>query len=298
MSKRETTATMRISAMLPYFGGKRNMADEIVREIGPHSCYWEPFCGSLAVLFSKDKVSSETINDLHHDVVNLAFILSSKWAPDLFERLQRTSFCEPLFRECRAKLSECRCDNDTDRAYCFFVESWMGRNGVAGTRAANTAFCVRYTSNGGDPAIRFASAVDSIPAWHDRLRRVAILERDAFELLDRIEDKAGTVIYADPPYLVKGAQYLHDFADADHQRLADLLRRFEKTRVVVSYYDHPELARLYPGWTNRRIEVTKAMVNQGMRDKAGAAKATEVLLINGESFVERQDGGLFGEPSS
>jgi DNA adenine methylase len=88
------------------------------------------------------------------------------------------------------------------------------------------------------------------------------------------------VIYADPPYLKKVAKYKHDFAEPDHKRLADVLRRFKKTRVVVSYYDHPRLAELYPGWRLRHIVATKSLVNSGMRDETGATKAAEVLLIN------------------
>jgi len=59
--------------------------------------------------------------------------------------------------------------------------------------------------------------------------------------------------------------------------------------VVVSYYDHPRLAELYPGWTKVSIEVSKALAHQGRRG-ANDKKAIECLLINGESFTT---GGLF-----
>jgi DNA adenine methylase len=278
--------------MLPYFGGKRTLAPEIVQELGPHKAYWEPFCGSLAVLFAKEPCSHETVNDLNGNVVNLAMVVACpQRGPDLFQRLLHTTFCEHLFNRCRERLAQDEEVCPEDRAYCFFVESWMARNGVAGTRSANAAFCVRFTSNGGDPAMRFRNAVDSIPEWHKRLRNAWILNRNAFELIERIEDKAGTVIYADPPYIEKGASYLHDFADDDHVRLAELLARFRETRVVVSYYDHPQLDSLYPGFTKRPLKATKAMVNQGMRGSKGATAAPEVLLINGRSFVT--GGGLF-----
>lgn len=37
--------------------------------------------------------------------------------------------------------------------------------------------------------------------------------------------------------------------DDDHARLAKELLRFKRARVVVSYYDDPRLAELYPDWT-------------------------------------------------
>jgi DNA adenine methylase len=129
--------------------------------------------------------------------------------------------------------------------------------------------------------------VESIPAWHYRLAGVTILNRDAFGILERIEDKKGTAIYVDPPYLVKGAKYIHDFADGDHERLAELLKRFKQSRVVVSYYAHPKLAELYPGWQRHEINVSKAMSHAGGRGEKDI-RATEVLLVNDNSSA-----GLF-----
>lgn len=145
---------------------------------------------------------------------------------------------------------------DLQRAQDYFLTSWLGRNGVAGTSSYNQGFCRRFTKNGGHAATRFTSAVASIPAWRRRMRAVTILSECGIGLIKRIEDANGVVIYVDPPYFVKGADYVHDFTHDDHTRLALALRRFTRTRVVVSYYDHPRIAELYPGWTARRIEVT------------------------------------------
>ena len=43
-------------------------------------------------------------------------------------------------------------------------------------------------------------------------------------------------IYCDPPYLEKGAEYVHDFCAGDHQRLAKALSRFAKARVVLGAF--------------------------------------------------------------
>jgi DNA adenine methylase len=115
---------------------------------------------------------------------------------------------------------------------------------------------------------------------------VQVLNDDPFDMIGKIEDAARSVIYIDPPYLKKGAKHVHDFEWLDHRRLAKLLARFQKTRVVVSYYEHPDLAALYPGWTKREVYTTKAMTSQGQRDTTGKAEqAPEVLLINGPSLA-------------
>ncbi|AMV24561.1 D12 class N6 adenine-specific DNA methyltransferase [Gemmata sp. SH-PL17] len=269
---------MNITALAPWYGSKRTLAARIIHQLGPHSVYWEPFCGSMAVLLAKDPSRQETVNDLHNDLINLARIVADpKLAPDLEWRLRRTLVHEGLYRETVTWLKDPAADQEgVERAYRYFVRSWMGMNGVAGT-SVRSNFARRFTSNGGCPAVRFAAAVDSLPWWHQRLRTVAIYQGDGIDLCTKVEDKAGTVIYLDPPYLKKSDDYQHDFTDPDHARLATAIGRFKHTRCVVSYYDHPKLAELYPGWGKIAIPVHRAMANAS-RSMRGTAP--EVLLVN------------------
>lgn len=314
---------MKIKALAPWFGSKRNLALEIVAEMGPHRAYWEPFCGSMAVLLAKPRASHETVADLNGDLVNLAAVIKDPvLGPKLYRRLRRAVMTETLLNEAKAKAN----DDPLDRAEAFWVKSWVGRNGTAGTLDYNAHLCVRWTPTGGHGGIRFQNAVMSIPAFRRRLRDVLVLERDAFEVIPRIDDAVGVMIYVDAPYVSKAARYVHDDdvrpvpVDDDewktarswagvhaptlnparaawHKCLADRLQRFQQARVIVSYYDHPMLDELYVGWTKRCFEVSKAMAHQGKRGECDT-RATEVLFINGPSLVERRaDRSLFAEAS-
>lgn len=280
----------KIKAIAPWFGGKRTLAPIVVEELGDHSAYWEPFCGGLAVLMAKPESSHETVNDLHGDLINLARVIADDTkGPELHRKLLKVLTVEDLLRDYDAKVRHSEYHSDTpdvERAVAFFVSSWMGRNGYCGLKKSERGrtVAVRWTPNGGHGGQRFASAVDSIPAWHNRLRRTLILRRDAFDLLARIDDVSNVAIYVDPPYLVKSDSYLHDLTPEDHVRLAAALARFRSARVVVSYYEHPRLADLYPGWTKRTFDVAKNTGHTQHRGKAGK-RATEVLLINGPSRV-------------
>lgn len=291
ISSGASSSDMKVRAIAPWFGGKRNLAPKIIELLGPHRAYWEPFCGSMAVLLAKEPSSMETVNDLHGDLINLARVLQNEeTALDLYCRLNRTLMCEPLHREAAERYKErgyhAPCDKpDVDRAYDYFLCAWIGRNGAAGIQSYSQGFCVRYTSEGGSSTRRWQSVIASVPAWHRRLMNVAILQRDAFGVLDRIADSTDTAIYVDPPYLAKGAKYIHDFEDTDHDRLAAVLRRFEHARIVLSYYDHPRLSDLYDGWRRLTFDVAKATAHQN-RLGTNKTRATEVLLIN-------QEGGLF-----
>lgn len=110
---------------------------------------------------------------------------------------------------------------------------------------------------------------------------------DAFSLLAKIEDEPGTVIYCDPPYFDIGCRYMHDFRDSDHGRLATVLRKFRRARVVLSYYEHERLPELYSGWTKVNLHRHK---NLHVQNRRGASKsiAPEVLLLNGPRLGERK----------
>lgn len=277
---------MVLKSLVPWFGAKRTLAPKIVRLLGKHTAYWEPFCGSMAVLMAKPPCRNESVNDLHGDLINLAKVIQHpQLGPALYRRLRRVLMCEDLVREAKTRVRHGPLMPPLQRAFYYFIDAWLGRNGVAGTHSTNGGFSRRFTDRGGSSAVRLASAVRSIPAWRKRLSRVTILRCDAFEILGRICDQPGMAIYCDPPYLEKGARYMHDFTDVDHDRLAASLHRFRRARIVLSYYEHDRLEELYPDWTRHRIEVTKKMTHAGHQGRRGSAKqkVVEVLLTNWDS---------------
>lgn len=279
------TQRMKIKAILPYFGGKRNLAPQIVEVIGDHKVYWEPFCGSMAVLMLKPPCEMETVNDLHGDLINLAKVIQDKELGfRLYDKVSRTLYAEDFFRESKDRWlkEETNGQPDIDRAYDYFVVSWMGLNGVSGTKRCNYQFALRWCRGGGQGARRWRSVIESVPAWHKRLANVVILRRDAFEIIDNIKDARETVIYCDPPYFEKSNKYVHDFLPEDHERLAKSLRRFNEARVIVSYYDDTRLEGLYEGFDKIEIAANYASLRNATRGKKKKPRKqqVEVLLVN------------------
>lgn len=269
---------MKVTAIAPWAGCKRLQAKRILDACGPHNAWWEPFGGGISLLLVKPRSRVEVINDLHGDVTNLARVVADpKLGAMLYRRLRRVLFCQTLHREAQEALKGVT--DPLERAYLYFIKAWMSWGGVAGSRRAANRMSIHYTYNGGHQGKRFHSAVESIPEWRRRLRGVTILTMDAFELLQKIEDAEGTVIYCDPPYLVNKMDYEHDFSSLDHIQLAQALHRFHHSRVVVSYYAHPILDDLYPGWARYETEVTKAIAQIAKRESKRQT-ATEVLLVN------------------
>lgn len=274
-----------LSRLVPYFGakGRAEITRPIIDALGPHRAYWEPCCGGLGVLFAKPPCPMETINDLNGDLINLARVVADDrlWQV-MYRRCVRTMMHETLFKEAAHMVRQPRTDDapDVERAIAYYIVAWQGRSGVVGTKSYNHGFSARYTKNGGHAGTRWLTAVESIAAHHQRLRGVTIMQRDLFDLLERIEDAPGVAIYLDPPYVVKGASYLHDFEADDHAKLASAAQRFKRTRVVVSYYEHPLVRELYEGWRVREIEVGKSLVSASKRDGQNTTRATELVISN------------------
>lgn len=284
-----------ITALAPWAGSKRNMAPAIVGLLGGHELYVEPFAGSMAVLFRKPPSRMEIVNDLHRDLVNVARVLQSETAAEaLLRRLLYTLASEETWRAARRAVRRPYRGRlgDVDRAYHALVDWWLGRNGVAG--AVNSgSFCARFSASGGSGGVRWRTFVESVPFFCDRLAKVDVLHRDAFALIGALHDKPGLAVFADPPYVEKSVRYEHDFAEADHRRLAAELNRFERAKVVVSYYAHPLLDELYPADRWRRVypAVAKTMSNTTRKGKTGAVAAPEVLLVNDASPSRPAAGG-------
>ncbi|WP_339299105.1 DNA adenine methylase [Paenibacillus sp. FSL R5-0623] len=62
---------MKTPRILHYPGSKWSMAEWIINHMPPHTTYLEPFFGSGAVLFTKERSLIETVNDLDGEAVNL-----------------------------------------------------------------------------------------------------------------------------------------------------------------------------------------------------------------------------------
>lgn len=289
MTEPTSTYAMPTKALAPWFGNKRTMAPKICEMVKGHSAFWDLCTGGCAIIPVKPRSPMETVVDLHGGVINLIRVVQDdNLAPELYYRAKRTAACNVLYEEAAERcLSPWRRKRvigddppDLDWASDYLVMVWLGRNGLAGTVDEGEAgFCMRYSDSGGATATRFRSVVESIPAWWQRLRGVTALQADVRDVLPRIPDEPGHAIYIDPPYITKGNRYVYDFdgqteptkplfgeddsAGMTHGELAALLSRFDRARVVVSYYDHPTVRALYPSdnWTITPVPATKHLAN-------------------------------------
>lgn len=87
-------------------------------------------------------------------------------------------------------------------------------------------------------ASAWLSAIEGLPAVHDRLKRVVVLNRDALDVI-RQQDGPETLFYLDPPYLheTRAAKdvYEHEMTRDQHRLLCEALTRL-KGKFLLSGY--------------------------------------------------------------
>lgn len=206
----------RISPPLKWHGGKHYLAERIVGLMPPHTHYVEPYFGGGAVLLAKDPEGvSEVVNDLHGDLINFWACLRDPIGWHIMQRqLEAMPFSEADWRDAgqpdQAEGYWARSPHaPVDRAIAFFVRC---RQSLAGRMKAFSPVTRTRTRRGMNEQVSsWLTAVDGLPAVHERLKRVLILNRGALDVI-RQQDGPDTLFYIDPPYLHETRATTSDYA--------------------------------------------------------------------------------------
>lgn len=200
-----------LKSVLKYPGAKNRLAPWICEYIPKHNVYLEPFGGSLAVLFNKER----------------AIYLTP------FSRKEYISAYEYT-------------DDSIEKARRFAVKCWMGfgcgnlyRNGFKSGQQTHSP----------NPAKAWAELPETLELAAERLSGVQIECLPAVELINRY-DTEDVFIYADPPYLHgtrKNYLYRHEMKDSEHEELINLLSR-HPGRILLSGYDNDLYNTVLSGW--------------------------------------------------
>lgn len=225
-----------MEAVIKYPGAKWSIAQWIINFFPEHHSYLEPFFGSGAVLFNKQRSNIETVNDLDGNIVNLF-----EWIRKDPERLAREIYFTPYARQVYENAFEQAPEDSFDRAINFYIRCNMGygfrtngekvgwKNDIQGRERAYAAY-------------DWCKLPGRILTAAERLRGVQIENKPAAELIKRF-NYPNVLIYADPPYILStrhGKQYRCEMDDDAHEELLDVLTA-HKGPVVLSGYD----SRLY-----------------------------------------------------
>lgn len=262
--------------VLRYHGGKFRLAEWVLSFFPRHACYVEPFGGAASVLLQKPRVGAECYNDLDQSIVNIFRILRDQ---DTAIELQRRVALTPFARAEFEWSYEPPVD-ELDAAHKLIVRSFMGHGSDSATRSCRTGFRSKLTEGRGLPSYEWATWADAIPTFTRRLRGVLIENRNAIEVIERM-DAPNTLIYVDPPYCHstrsalagrsdKTHGYRHEMSDDDHRALAKVLHAARGMVVLSGYPGELYDDELFPDWDR--------FTRKAMAD--GGKARTEVVWLN------------------
>lgn len=254
-------------SIIKYPGSKWSTADWIISKFPEHHSYLEPFFGSGAVLFTKERSKIETVNDLDGDVVNLF-----RWIRNDPKQLADCIYMTPYSRDvynqaCEAQYSE---SDPFMRAVYFYIRMMMGhgfrttgervgwKNDVQGREAA---YAARH----------WCQLPDMIMTAAERLRGVQIENQPAVKLIKRF-NYPNVLIYADPPYLLStrhGKQYRCEMTEDDHEELLETIMQ-HRGPVIISGYHSTLYDDKLRDWYSETLEVRNQL----------SKPRTEVLWMN------------------
>lgn len=248
--------------VLRYPGAKSRIADWIIGQMPKHDVYLELFGGSLAILMSKGRCHTETVNDIDNNIINFFRILRA-YPEILQEKIRLTPFAR---EEYKAAYGETEGDLERARRYC--VKCWQG---FGNSQLYKNGFKSGQQAHSPNPAEAWAKLPEFILEAAERLRGVQIENLPALELLRRYDTK-DVFIYADPPYLPntrKSHLYKHEMTEREHIELLIALKK-HPGKVMISGYDNELYNELLKGWEKAQIKT---------RAECGASR-TEVVWMN------------------
>ncbi len=274
---------MSVHGPLKWHGGKHYLAPKIVPLCPPHLRYCEPYAGGLSVMLAKDPEGvSEVANDLNGRLTRFWNVLAYEdYFPRFLRRVEATPFSEERWNWARLneKLSPPETDDEwIAEAVDFFV---LCRQSLAGRMKAFTPVTKTRTRRGMNNEVSaWLTAIEGLPAVHERLKRVLILNRPALEVID-YQDGPQTLFYLDPPYLHETrsttAEYgAFEMTKKDHLSLLTLLSCIDGKFLLSGYPSclYEDWARAC-GWHCRTFDLPNNAA--GGKDKR---RMTECLWSN------------------
>jgi DNA adenine methylase len=242
-----------LSSPTKYFGGKAYLASRLVGLMPPHLHFVETHFGGGSVLFAKNPEGvSEVANDCYGELMTFWRVLQDPHGFNRFQRrIEATPFSQVEYEEAEDR-SYPAIEDPIERAVRFFIRNRQSMAGRMDSFAPLTRNRVRRGMN--EQASAWLSSIEGLPQVHARLKRVAILNADACDVI-RQQDAPGTLFYSDPPYVHetrgKGSRdiYEHEMAYDKHCELLSTLSQIEGKFLLSGYHnDLYDICAAHWGW--------------------------------------------------
>lgn len=259
--------------IIPWIGGKRRLADQLIPRFPRHECYVEVFAGGAALYFMRPPAHAEIINDVNGELVNLYRVV--KVHPEEFVRQFRWALSSRAMFEWQQKTPP-ETLTDIQRAARFFYLQQL----CFGGKVEGQTFGTSTTS---PPGLNLWRIEETLSAAHLRLAATCIEQLDWRDCIDRY-DRGHTFFYLDPPYL-ETEGYGVPFPLGEYGALADRMRVL-KGKAILSVNDHPETRRIFDGFHVETVDIEYTLSGGGR-----SVPRRELIVFSWD--VSAEPAGLF-----
>jgi len=246
-NKKLEVCKRRPKPLIPYFGGKQRVADEIISKFPEHKTFVEPFAGGASVYWKNTVPDKFVINDLNKDVCTVYKVAKNN--PGNLKKCDLTDMNKEKFD---------RLKNKSNKTACEVIK--LHKHGYGGLPQF-------YADKGGR---KFNNTMDERNI--EKLKKTKVLCQDYKKVVKKF-DKEGVLGYWDPPYVEAGGAYLTH--GVTPKEVCAVARSLKKAKVVLSYDDNKEV-RKYCGGKGLRISKIKVPYTASKNKKI----KTELLIKN------------------
>lgn len=228
--------------VIPWIGGKRRLAKQILPLFPKHSCYVEPFAGGAAMFFLKEPSSVGVLNDYNNDLVALYRVLQHHL--EEFVRQFKWSLVSRQMYEW-LKITPDEILTDIQRAARFYYLQRMAFGGKVSGRTFGIA-------PSRPPRLNLLRIEEDLSMAHLRLARTYIEHLDWQKCMYKY-DRDETLFFCDPPYW-KTEGYGVEFPIGEYVKLAETMRNI-KGKAILTINDHPDMEKVFAGFRIERVKI-------------------------------------------
>ncbi len=243
--------------------GKKRLAKRLAAMLPAHKTYVEPFAGSAAVLFAKEPVAVEAINDADLEIARAYKTIKRLGSKDLSKlRARKWTGDEATYKQLVASSPT----DDVAWLHKFLYTTHFSYGKMRGKSFSPSVQGVE------------ARTVDRIEQFAPRLKKVQIFGGDYRKVISRFDGK-DTAFFLDPPYV--GYDVHVGEGKFEEQAFFDVLKSL-KGKFLITYGIRGELPKLLAksDFLVKRIRTPRTIAS--MRGVGGPKMLTQLLVTNYE----------------
>ena len=191
-----------------------------------------------------EKVSSIVINDYDPAIYSFWFAITKHNA----EFIERVATTPVTIEEWERQKKIYKAVDVSDKLSLGFATFFLNRTNYSGILSAGPIGGKKQLGEWKVNArYNKQSLIEKIKLIGFYSNRIAVLNENGVDVIERYAKDPRSFFYIDPPYFVKGAElYLNAFQLKDHQKLACSLNEYNKSKWLLSYDNERDILDLYP----------------------------------------------------